>query len=230
MEYVDAKRRVLAAQKILETDSTSREKIESLRTLLSGVNPSLDKILNDVTTTWSKVHRLQGGEIIELTTEAIPEDTEERKKKKKALLLFIRSWKSLKSEVERIQKEFDNQKTNQNQAMRVGRIIAQAKGPFGLITAVAIIAVVALSLMKSKTPTQTAPTSAVQKKIQVITFNGKQIPLTEVYIGTGPDCDSPHYHAKDHTSAKSIDGSVIVDPGGCGFGRVKEVKVEEVVM
>ena len=67
----------------------------------------------------------------------------------------------------------------------------------------------------------------------MIVFNGKQIPLTELTTGQGPEClngsnETPHYHAKDHTSAQALDGSTVSDPGGCGFGKVKEVQVIEV--
>ncbi|MBI3576701.1 hypothetical protein HY086_01530 [Candidatus Gottesmanbacteria bacterium] len=236
MDYTDVKHRLEAAQKLLVADAITRDTFESVRTLIRGIHPRIDHHLTTCSTALAKVEKIKEGEVIELTVEAIPEDTEEKKKRKKALLLFIRSWKDLKGEVARIQKEFDHQQeakhTASEEVAGIGRILGAAKGPFGLITAVAVVVVLGMLLVKGNKPTpQPAPTATptvMQKKIQVITFGGKQIALSEVYIGTGSDCDSPHYHAKDHTSVKAIDGSTVADPGGCGFGRVKDVSVNEI--
>jgi len=37
-----------------------------------------------------------------------------------------------------------------------------------------------------------------------------------------------HYHALNHQSAKAIGGSEVVDPGGCGFGKVSDTKIEDI--
>jgi len=47
-------------------------------------------------------------------------------------------------------------------------------------------------------------------------------------VGHGPDCDSPHYHGLSEVSVKTTDGSLMTDPGGCGFGKVKDVSVIDV--
>ncbi len=72
-----------------------------------------------------------------------------------------------------------------------------------------------------------------KEKIKVIIVNGKKVPLAQVHIGQGPECDSEtkqyaHYHANTG-SATALDGTVLTDPGGCGFGKVKDIPVEEVV-
>ncbi len=66
-------------------------------------------------------------------------------------------------------------------------------------------------------------------KIQVILFGDKQIPLSELHIGQAhiPHCDSPHYHAITGR-VTALDGTVLQDPGDCGFGKVKDVKIIEV--
>jgi hypothetical protein len=70
-------------------------------------------------------------------------------------------------------------------------------------------------------------------KIKVIVVGTKKIPLSEVHVGKGPECDSelnqiPHWHANSPAGAKAIDGSIVTDPGGCGYGKVQNVPVEEV--
>ena len=112
------------------------------------------------------------------------------------------------------------------------KIIAYAKGPFGLITVAALlIAGFMIWQARSTAPQkETIPPSAVvtsKPKIKVIEFNGKKIPLTELAVRTGPDCDSPHYHAANHVSVKTLDGSVVLDPGSCAFGKVKDVSIIE---
>ncbi len=71
-----------------------------------------------------------------------------------------------------------------------------------------------------------------KEKIKVIVVRGKKVPLSQVHVGKGPECDSeanqiPHYHA-NLSSVTALDGTVIPDPGGCGYGKVQQVPVEEV--
>ena len=88
-------------------------------------------------------------------------------------------------------------------------------------------------------PTNLAPMSEVEVqgiknavgikgKIKVIVFRNKYVPLASVHVGKGPECDGePHYHANTG-SVTALDGTVFTDPDGCGYGKVKEVPVEEV--
>lgn len=74
--------------------------------------------------------------------------------------------------------------------------------------------------------------AGVKEKIKVIVVNGKKVPLDQVHVGKGPECDSetkqyPHYHANSE-KVTALDGTVIVDPNGCGYGKVKDIPVEEV--
>ncbi|MBI4226441.1 hypothetical protein HY612_05005 [Candidatus Roizmanbacteria bacterium] len=244
MDPLDTKKRIFAAHKLLIEKTTSKQKFESIHTLIKGINPRIDKLLGDSTKALSDLEKLQKGEIIELTAEHLPENSEEEKKRKKALLWFIKNWKSLHGEVDRVKKEFEKGSHGAEQKIQSGgRIITFAKGPFGLITALAVIAVISLSVISGKkTKTENVPsntlqttteTTSLKEKIKVIVVDGKQIPLTELTTGQGPECldgrnESPHYHAKDHITAKALDGTIVSDPGGCGFGKVSEVKVEEV--
>lgn len=213
MKYEISRDSLNEAVKLLDQNTTSKEKIESIQKLLKGLDPTLDKALGDVTTLWSKIYKLQRGDVIELSAEAIPEDSEENRKRKKAILLFIKSWKDLKSEVDRVRKELQ---TSQNQAVRVGRIAGFAKGPFGIITAVAVVLVIGAIVLRGNA-----------KTIKVIEVNGKKVPVSQFIIGTGPDCDSPHYHAPGEGTVTALDGTKLQDPGGCGFGKVKDVSIHE---
>ena len=67
----------------------------------------------------------------------------------------------------------------------------------------------------------------------MIIVRGKKVPLAQVHVGTGPECDSeanqiPHYHA-NAGSVTALDGAVLSDPGGCGYGKVRDIPVEEVL-
>lgn len=248
MDPLDTKKRILAAHKLLTEKTTSKQKLESVKVLIKGINPRIDRLLEDSSKAFSDLEKLQKGEMVELTAEHLPENTEEEKKRKKALLWFIRNWKSLHSEIDRVKKEFElGKKRGEQQVASAGKIVAFAKGPIGLTTAIAVVLVVGWSVFGGKKtetnktapsptnlfPTSTSQTTPSKEKIKVIVFNGKQIPLTELTTGQGQECldgniEAPHYHAKDHISAKALDGSMVSDPDGCGFGKVSEVKIEEV--
>lgn len=71
-----------------------------------------------------------------------------------------------------------------------------------------------------------------KEKIKVIIVRGKKVPIAQVHVGKGPECDSetsqlPHYHANTG-QVTALDGTVITDPGGCGLGKVKDIPVEEI--
>lgn len=234
---MDHKQRLEAAFKLLDTHSTSFEKFESVKTLLTDLDPRLNKALEECHKIIVDLRKLQKGDVIELSAQYLPESNEKEKKRKKALLLFIKTWKDLKGEVARVQKELGAQ-SHESKWLRYGKIVKFAKGPFGAVTLVALLLVgiylARTNSAKNIKKTVLSPTvyESPKPKIKVIEFGGKRIPLNELYIGQGPDCGNgaltPHYHAKDHTAANATDGSRVLDPGGCGFGKVKDVVVLEV--
>lgn len=258
MNTSGTKDRFLAAHKLLVDETTSLEKFESVKALLKGLNPKIDKTLDVCSKALSNIENLGKGDIISISTDNLPEETEEEKRKKKALILFIKTWKTLQSEIERIGKDLeadkDNQKGIKDQVSALGKILVIAKGPFGAITILAIIIAGFLIFRSGKTrderqsstlassptpvlvntPTPAvSPTPNARAKIKVISFSDKKIPLSELEVKTGPDCtnspsEAPHYHAKNGRSVKAIDGTQITDPGACAFGKVSEVAVEEI--
>lgn len=234
MNIEDSKKRFEAAQKILSEQSTTVEKVESIFTLLRGTHPKIEKILVPASQAFANLKKFHQGEIIELTAENLPAEGEEQKKKKKALILFLKTWKDLRGEVKRVKAELESGQTGLDQVSSFAKIAAYAKGPFGIITIAAILIAVTLLIInnnKAKPGIEnnvTQSTNSPKTKIQVIEFQSKKIPLTEVEVREGPDCNAPHYHALDHTSAKALDGSIVTDPGSCAFGKASEVQILEI--
>ena len=237
MDPLDTKKRIFAAHKLLTEKTTSKEKIELVRSLIKGLNPRVDKLLENFLKAFSDLEKFHKDEIIELTAEYLPENTEEEKKRKKAFLWFIRNWKSLHSEIDRIKKEFElKTKSTDQDIAKMWKIATGLKGSLGITTILATLIVLIFILPNSKGLNKKSINNSVKitaKKIRVINFEGKKIPLTELTISQGPECttgneQAQHYHAKDHVTAEALDGSSVSNPGGCGFGKVKEIKIVEV--
>lgn len=71
------------------------------------------------------------------------------------------------------------------------------------------------------------------EKIKVIVVDGKHIPVSQVHLGQGPECkkgdkEMPHWHANVGDKATATDGTVMRDPGGCGYGMAINVPVIDV--
>lgn len=216
MERKDLRDKMQAAHKLLLEETTTREKFVSIRTLIKGINPTIDKTLTQTSQALADYEKFHKGEIIELSIEKLPEQTEEQKKRKKALLFLLRSWKQLQSEVERVQSEFEKEKQEGRKAQDTwSRILAGAKGPFGMITLGAVLIVGFLALTNNKASnTAVVPVnteiSSKPKKLG-IEYTDKIIPLSELQARTGPDCivsgeEVSHYHAKNGVSATATEG------------------------
>ncbi len=243
MNITQNRERFLAAHKLLLGDSTTLDKFESARSLIKGLDPKIDNALEKCASALSKIEDLQKGEIIQLAPELLGEETEKQKKRKKALILFLKNYKELRSEVERVKSELQNPdqsktKSASGQVSTFAKIASFAKGPFGIVTAIALVIAVGLIFVNNQKAKQAPTPSAAaalstKPKIKVITFNNKKIPLSELAARTGPDCtvganQVSHYHAQNHQDVKALDGTIIPDPGGCAYGKVSEAKVEEV--
>src|SRR5437868_5212620 len=98
--------KMMSAYELLQQDVISVSSFEHIRTILKGIHPQVDEKLEECSEAFSKLQKIQSGDVITLSAEALPEDTEEKKKRKKALLFFINSVKDLKSEIQRITSEF----------------------------------------------------------------------------------------------------------------------------
>lgn len=127
-----------AAYRLLTEETTTFGKFEKVRTLVKGLNPKIDLALAECSRVISKLRKIQKGEVIELAAEGLGEDTPQKKRRKKALLLFLGRWKTLKAEIKRVKEIYQHQGTKLEKAAQVAH---GAKGPWGLITALAVGAV-----------------------------------------------------------------------------------------
>lgn len=229
----DTRERMNSAFQLLTGVEISVNTFEHVRSLIKGIHPVLDKKLEICSKALDKLQKVQSGDIISLSAEGLPENDEKEKKRKKALLFFISSLKNLQSEIKRVGNELhSSQNSSSNQIWSWGRIIKFAKGPFGLVTLAALVIVIALPLFSHKTNSMrikpVVSLTLSKQRIQVITYRGKQLPLSQLFVGHGSDCDSPHYHAITG-KVTAIDGTIVVDPEGCGFGKVVDVQVTTVI-
>lgn len=226
----DTQEKMMSAYQLLGQDIISINSFEHIRKLVKGVHPGIDEKLEICSKALNKLQKLQSADVITLSAEALPDESEEQKKRKKSLLFLIESIKSLRSEIKRVQTEFSPKNTSQNQLWHIGKVIKFAKGPFGITTLIAIVVVGFLFMTTNhkQTPSLTQPVTTSptinKQQMQIITYKDKQIPISQLFIGHGSDCDSPHYHAITGT-VTSLDGTSIIDPEGCGFGKVKDIQV-----
>lgn len=144
--HKNQKEKIDAALQLLLEETTTFAKFEKIRILIKGINPKIDKTLASCSDIVKKLKKIQKSEILELSIGALPEHTEEQKKRKKYLLLFIFSWKDLRVEVARVQRFYQQhmasgKMTTQDYLASASKLTATAKGPFGLITALAVVIV-----------------------------------------------------------------------------------------
>lgn len=153
MKTVNPHRKIKAALKLLEQDKLSPDSFEQIRILLEGIDPKLDARLKSASSAYKDFQKLAHGKYIDLTLKHIPATTKEEKKRKKALLLFLNSYRQLRSEVSRVHSEFHvhSQNSSINNSVRtLGRLAIGAKGPLGLVT-LAAIGIVGVTVLFQKT-------------------------------------------------------------------------------
>lgn len=133
------RKRLLSARDLLNDDATTRAKLVALTTLLMGVHPKTDALLAECNKALTLVGKIEDGDVIHLSAEALPEGTEEEKRRKRALLLFLTNWKDLQSEVARIETELSGVHPDaSSQASTWSRIFAFSKGPLALVAVLAV--------------------------------------------------------------------------------------------
>lgn len=141
MQYKEAHKRLIAAQTLLLEPTTSKEKFVHIRTLLKGINPQLDGVLERCAQELSTLDKMMAGDVVSLTAENLPEYTEEHKRRKKAILFFLGTWNKLKGEVARVESELaaaDSVGTTGEKVSHWRRIFNFAKGPLGIVTIAAV--------------------------------------------------------------------------------------------
>ena len=147
--HAELKKRFDAALALFYDPSVSLGTLASLRKLIEGINPELDKRLKESHEKLSELEKYYEGDVVQLTADNLPERTEEEKKYKRALLLFIKSWKDFESEIKRVSAELSeskNEADTKNNAGNLKKIFSKTKGPFGIITLLAVGAAVTLQV------------------------------------------------------------------------------------
>ncbi len=184
--------KIEAAYILLTEETTTFEKFEKIRKLIHGINPSVDKTLHSASSALKKLKQHHEGEVIELSVGELPEKTEKEKKRKKALLLFITSWKSLRSEVKKVKDLYQSQETDgkisgHKHITTIGKAFTFAKGPFGLITALALVIVGVGVLLKNASVSITIKNSGCGPLTPVVSLPfsipGLQLPTETIVDG-----------------------------------------------
>lgn len=146
--------KIRAALDLLMEETTTLSKFEKIRTLISGVNPKIDKALSEISSIIKSLQKIENIEVIDLTVQALPEKTDKDRKRKKLLLLLLSSWKNLRSEVERVQSLYEKANSDEGissseHASILGKAFGFAKGPLGFVTLAAIAIVGVISLLNA---------------------------------------------------------------------------------
>jgi hypothetical protein len=135
----DFKDKFSAAEQLLSQTTTTREKIASLTSLLTGAHPKLDNVLKPLQKQLANLGSIAQGDVIQLSADNLPEHTEEDKKRKRALLLFIKTWKDVQTEFARVKTEFEKAEAQGGQDANMwGRIFGAVKGPLAIATVIAV--------------------------------------------------------------------------------------------
>src|SRR3989344_1709252 len=151
------------AQTLLDSDATSKAKFNALRKLIKGANPELDRHLLTISKTLTQIDQFQQGKIINLTAAHLPSQTKEQKRRKKLLLLLLRQWRQLNSEGERRQLQLTQTSGSGNASGHsLGKILAGAKGPLGLVTLTAVAIIAGSAYLNSHSTTLVIENSACQ--------------------------------------------------------------------
>ena len=142
MDASSLREKIDSAIRLLSEESTTLAKVERVLTLMHGVDSRIDKRLADINRALGTLKNVSEGDVVELTLENLPEETERDKKRKRAILFLLKSIKELRLEIERVREELSSGRSpEQEGAETLGKIAAYAKGPFGIITLLAVIVV-----------------------------------------------------------------------------------------
>ena len=76
----DAHKKLMAAYELLTGASLSVDSFEHIHTVIKGIHPELDKKLEVCAAALDGLQKIQSLDVISLTADALPEDTEEKRK------------------------------------------------------------------------------------------------------------------------------------------------------
>lgn len=175
--------KIKTAIQLLAEETTTLDKFQKISTLVKGINPTIDQHLERSQKLIEKIQKIQGGGVISLSLEELPEKTKKQKKRKKLLLLLLGHWKDLRSEVERI----NDLKVSKSKAVKSAKILTTLKGPLGLITIAAAGVVAVSSILNNKAVNVTIKNLGCKPiqpiSSQVINIPGLKLPATTINSG-----------------------------------------------
>lgn len=212
------KEKIKTGLELLCEENTTFDKITKMTGLLKGINPKVDKHLISILAVASEIKKVQSGDVLTLSAESIPDNSEEAKKRKKLLLLLTSSWKNLQGEIIRVKDLRDVASstglTSKETLVKSGKIMATAKGPLGVVTIIAAGIVAVTSLLESKSVEVSiknvgcAPISPVLE--QKIDFPGLKLPSSPIVSGSTDTAKLPALNLTvDATSPGTISLSAL---------------------
>ena len=213
-----------AAYILLEGDTTTLEKFEKIKSLIGGINPDLDKKLAAVTSSLNHLKALWNTDVIHFATHSLREKTPREKKRKKALLLFIASWRSLKSEVARVQGYYQESASDPGAtASAVAKTGLFAKGPFGVITfaAVAIVGV-GLLLRQASTTIEISNKGCAPLSVPAelpFKLPGLRLPSSPIVSGVPASATLPALTVDVHSTNSAITATIFGQSGSYSLPR-----------
>lgn len=209
-------KKIQAALQLLLEDTTSSAKFENIRTLLKGINPTIDKNLSQCSTLIKQIRNMQEGELIELAAQNAPATTEKQKKRKKLLLLLFSFWRDLRTEVKRASDEYEKQNNDGNLTTKehvstIRKLMTFAKGPFGITTLLAIVIAGGVFFVNSKIVSVTIANQGCDPLIPpaklAVSIPGIQIPSEPITNGTSATMKIPAVTVSVDVTENSINVS-----------------------
>lgn len=206
----DAKQKLSAIQKIFSESATTIERLKSVGALARGINPAIDTKLSEYEKHLSLLESASQGDVVELSAEGLPENTEQEKKRKAALLLFIKSYKDLQSEIERVSREMrDAKEAGTSNTSLFGKIFSAAKGPLAIVTVVAV-GVAALQITAVEIEVKNDGCTSLTANGAVPTLPGFSLPQGDIPTGgTGTAVVPPLSFQVDGTSSSFLSISAL---------------------
>lgn len=153
----EQKNKIKLGLELLCNSTTSLDHIQKIAQLVKGLNPKIDSKLDSITEIADKIQKVQEGDVISLSAEKLPEQTDKQKNTKKLVLLLLAQWKDLHAEVTRIRDLQAAASTtgvlSKTTATKAGKIGLTMKGPLGVVTIMAAGIVAVGSFVNSRAVT-----------------------------------------------------------------------------
>lgn len=224
-------KKLLAAGELLSGETTTKEKLAAIQHLIKGIDPELEKKYKKCVELLNSLgEAIKATDVIELAAEKLPGNTPEQKKRKKVLLLFITAFKDLRSEVNRLHREMERSEVGERSSKvsrmaSMGRVLAFAKGPLGIVTIAAVL-IVALKPASATITVKNQGCSPLIAKGMPISIPGIQLPTEPILSGGEGTVKLPSIkYTIDNTVAGKINLKVL----GLGFDFEKPGQITDLV-